>query len=79
MSTIICVSVCIISNIFKNGGFMPKKKIHRTIRYDEDTFNFYTDVSKVSGVPRDKLVRLAVNAYKFVLERKYPEVKNYIR
>ena len=58
---------------------MPKKTIHRSIRYDEDTFKFYTAVSAVSSIPRDKLVKLALRAYRTVLESKYPEAKDIMK
>jgi len=49
--------------------------VHKTIRYDKELYKFYTQVSKASGIPRDRLVRFAMASYRPVLEAKYPDAK----
>ena len=50
-------------------------KVASSIRYDRELLRFFTQVSKISKIPRDRLVEEAMRRYKDVLERQYPDSK----
>jgi len=57
------------------GVHKGERTIFKSIRYPENLLAQYVQISKLSGIPKDKLVIRAMRRYLVSLKQQYPDYK----